>query len=450
MDRIENYEQILDNVATGIFAVDMNWTITFFNHEAEKITGYAKEEALGRKCYEVFRAELCQEGCYLKQAMATGTKLIKVRNRILNKDNQEIPVAITVSLLQNKHGLIIGGVESFIDDSVRVILEKEIEESYSFHDIVGKDEQILSLFNLVSIVAPSDANVLILGETGCGKDLFARAIHNTSLRKDGPFIKVNCPALPDNLLESELFGYVKGAFTDAKQSKQGRFQMADGGTIFLDEIGDLSQELQAKLFQVLDEKQFYPLGATEPVRVDVRIISSTNRNLTRLVQAEKFREDFYYRLKVVEVKIPPLRKRPSDIPMLINHFLTNQARILGRQSFTLSNDALKILANYHFPGNVRELKHIIEHVTILSQTDRIDFLDLPEYLRKRAAHTHPIPLIRPLPSMLNSGLHNEKEIIVEALSAHGWHRKNTAKALHIDRTTLWRKMKTHDLLRKKP
>jgi PAS domain S-box-containing protein len=450
MDRIEKYEQIFDNVATGIFAVDMNWTITFFNNEAEKITGYAKEEALGRKCYEVFRTELCQEGCYLQQAMKAGTKLIKVRNRILNKDNQEIPVAITVSLLQNKHGLIIGGVESFIDDSVRVILEKEIEESYSFHDIVGKDEQMISLFNLVSIVAPSDANVLILGETGCGKDLFARAIHNTSLRKDGPFIKVNCPALPDNLLESELFGYVKGAFTDAKQSKQGRFQMADGGTIFLDEIGDLSQELQAKLFQVLDEKQFYPLGATEPVRVDVRIISSTNRNLTRLVQAEKFREDFYYRLKVVEIKIPPLRKRPSDIPLLISHFLANQARIMERQPFSFSNDALNILANYHYPGNVRELKHIIEHVAILSQAERIDFLDLPEYLRKRATHTRPIPLIRPLPSILNSGLHNEKEIIVEALSAHGWHRGNTAKALHIDRTTLWRKMKKHDLLRNKP
>lgn len=449
MDRTQDYEQILNNVAFGIFAVDMNWNITFFNNEAEKITRFAKEEVLGQKCYEVFRAEFCQAGCYLKQAMETG-KPIKVRSRILDKNNKEIPVAITASFLENTHGVIVGGVESFIDDSVRVILEKEIKESYSLHDIVGKDEQITSLFNLISVVAPSDANVLILGETGCGKDLVARAIHNTSLRKDGPFIKVNCPELSDNLLEPELFGYVKGVFTDAKQSKQGRFQMAERGTIFLDEIGDLSLELQAKLFQVLDEKQFYPLGATEPVRVDVRIISSTNRNLARLVQTEKFREDFYYRLKVVEVKIPPLRKRPSDIPLLVNHFLANQALIMGRQSFTLSNEAMKILANYHFPGNVRELKHIIEHVTTFSQTDRIDFHDLPEYLRKRAAHTHPIPLIRPLPSMLNSGLQNEKKFIVEALSAHGWHRKNTAKALHIDRTTLWRKMKKHELIRKKP
>lgn len=446
MDTIENYEQILDNVATGIFAVDMNWNITFFNNEAEKITGFSKKEALGRKCYEIFRTERCQEGCYLQEAMKTGKKIIKVRNRILNRNNREIPVAITVSVLQDKQGVIRGGVESFIDDSVRVILEKEIEESYSFHDIVGRDEQIVSLFNLVSVVAPSDVNVLLLGETGCGKDLFARAIHNESNRRDGPFIKVNCPALPDNLLESELFGYVKGAFTDAKQSKQGLFQMAHGGTIFLDEIGDLSQELQAKLFQVLDEKQFYPLGATEPVKVDVRIISSTNRNLARMVQNEKFREDFYYRLKVVELKIPPLRKRISDIPLLANHFLARQAHIMGRRALTLNQDALKILINYHYPGNVRELKHIIDHATILCRTERIDFHDLPEYLRKKASDTHPIPLIRPLPSISKSTWESERELIVEALSAHGGHRGKTAKMLQIDRTTLWRKMKKHGLL----
>ena len=446
MTNIANYKQILDCVATGIFAVDADWNITFFNNEAGKITGFTKTEALGHKCYEIFRSNLCFEGCFLKKAMEKGAKSIKGRNKILNKDNREIPVDITASVLKDDEDRIVGGVESFVDESVRVILEKKLNKSYTYHDIVGKDKQMVSLFDAISVVAPTDSHVLLLGETGSGKDLVARAIHNSSNRKKGPFIKVNCPALPNNLFESELFGYRRGAFTDAKQDKKGMFQMAEGGTIFLDEIGDLPREIQAKLHQALDENEFYPLGATESVQTDVRVITATNKNLFELVKADKFREDLYYRLKVIELNPPALRDRPSDIPLLIDHFLMKQAHITGKKPFIISPNAMKVLVNYHYPGNVRELKHIIEYSSILCQKNTIDIQDLPEHLINKRSPFSSTSKSAHSPSVSDSILKKEKEIIIEALTAHGWHRHETAKALSMDRSTLWRKMKKHGLL----
>lgn len=448
LDKISNYNQILDSVSTGIFTVDRAWNITFFNKEAEKITGFNKAEAIGRKCYEIFRTELCLKGCYLKDAL-NGKNIIKGRNKILNKGNREIPVDITATVLKNRKGSVIGGIESFIDDSVRVALEKKIENTYTYYDIVGQDERVMNLFDVVSVVAPTDVNVLILGETGSGKDLFARAIHNSSHRKKGPFIKVNCPALPDNLMESELFGYARGAFTDAKQTKKGRFQTAEGGTIFLDEIGDLPLEIQAKLFQVLDEKEFYPLGATEPVKVNVRIIASTNKDLAKMMEAGTFRNDLYYRLKVVELKIPSLRERPTDIPLLVDHFLERQAYLMGKHLFTVSPQVMKILVNYTYPGNVRELKHIIEHATIIARKDVIEIDELPEYLTKRKIQIDASSPSTATPSAHQSILDKEKEIIMDALHAQDGHRSKSAQALSINRTTLWRKMKKHGLLSQK-
>jgi PAS domain S-box-containing protein len=446
MNNIINYEQIIDSIALGIFTIDMDWNITFFNSEAEKITGFTKEEALGRKCYEVFRAELCFKECYLNKAIKGHIKIFKGRNQILNKHNQEVPVDITATALTDDEGTIIGGVESFIDDTMRVELEKEIEQSYTFYDIIGRDQKIVNLFDIVSVVAPTDANVLILGETGSGKDLFARATHNSSHRKNGPFVKVNCPALPDTLLESELFGYVQGAFTDARHTKQGRFQMADTGTIFLDEIGDLSKEIQTKLLQVLDEREFYPLGATQPVNVDVRVIASTNQDLSEMVRSGKFRRDLYYRLKVVELTIPSLRERREDIALLINHFLTKQSKAMGKKPFRLNPDVMKILLNYEYPGNVRELKHIIEHTTILCRKNEVGIDDLPEYLTKQDGHKQPIYEPADLQSINTYVSKKEKQIILEVLTMHGWHRDRAAKALNIDRTTLWRKIKRHGLV----
>jgi len=433
MHRDALYVKLLDNIAVGIFTVNHNWEITFFNSEAEKITGYTKEEAVGCKCYEIFRTGLCHEGCHLKRAIRSRTKIIKVRNIILTKSNKETPVDITVSILRNDKGKIIGGIESLLDDSVRVSLEKEIYKSYMFDDIVGKDEKILNLFEIFSCLARTDTQILIVGETGTGKNIFARAIHNMSYRNDKPFVKVNCAALPANLIESELFGYKKGAFTDARNDKPGRFQSAEGGTVLLDEIGDLPIELQAKLLQVLDEKMFYPLGSAEPVRVDVRIIATTNKDLQQMMKSGSFREDLYYRLNVEEIKIPPLRERAIDVPLLADHFLRQYSNKLDKPVQRVNPRAIKILLNYPYPGNVRELKHIIEHAVIVCNGDEINIDDLPLSIKKKASH---------------APAHNEEGELLDVLRSNGWNRVKASKALKINRTTLWRKMKKYGLRRK--
>jgi len=442
-----HYRRVLASVPMGIFTVDTDWKMTFFNREAEKITGFTANEALQCRCYEIFRTELCYSGCHLREAIKTGKNIVKVRNRILTKSNREVPVSITASVLRNKSGSVLGGVGSFLDDSVRVALEKKLEESYTLGDMIGRDEKIARLFDMLPVVAESDASVLILGETGTGKDMLARAMHNMNHRKEGPFIKVNCAALPDNLLESELFGYRRGAFTDAKQDKPGRFQMAEGGTIFLDEIGDLSQNLQAKLLQVLDEKQFYPLGSRQLVKVDVRVVASTNRELPKMVRDGVFREDLYYRLRVIELELPPLRERASDIPLLINHFLEEMGSRFGQEISGVSADAMKVLLNYSYPGNVRQLKNIIEHAVILCQGKKISEQALPGYVSdaEEKGVLQSAVRARPIGTSTNPLLAKEREAILETLAAHGWNLQRTANALHINRTTLWRKMKKDGL-----
>jgi len=360
MNESHFYCKLLNNLGVGIFTIDLKKRITFFNSEAEKITGFKKEEAIGQKCFEIFRTELCFKNCHLKKAIENKKKFTHIRNTILNKEQKEIPVEITTSPLYDVNGKVIGGIESFIDDSSRVQIEKEFFSKYSFNDIIGKDEKILDIFHTLSYISPTKIPIIITGETGTGKNIFARAIHNASDRKEMPFVKVNCAALPSNLIESELFGYKKGAFTDAKADKIGRFQEAHGGTILLDEIGDLSIELQAKLLQVLDENIFYPLGSKEPLSVDVRIIATTNKDINKLIKDKLFREDLYYRLNGIEIKIPPLRERKTDIPLLIDHFLNNQAMVTNTTQLKINKKALNILLNYDYPGNVRELKFIIE------------------------------------------------------------------------------------------
>lgn len=446
MKKSLSLQHVLDSVAMGIFAVDRDWCITLFNKEAEKITGFKQKEALGRKCYEIFRTDLCIKGCYLREALNTGKTIIKVRNRILTRKNEEVPVSITASVLRDEEGRIVGGVESFLDDTIRVTLEREIRESHTFENIVGKDDKVLQLLDVLATVAGTNIHILIRGETGTGKDLFARAIHNASPRKSNPFIKVNCAALPPHLLESELFGYRKGAFTDAKQDKAGRFQLAEKGTIFLDEIGDLSQDLQAKLLQVLDEKEFYPLGSTKPVRVDVRVIASTNRPLEKMVKEGSFREDLFYRLTVFVMDIPPLRERPADIPLLIEHFTAEQSRLLDKEVEGISAEFMRVLLDHSYPGNVRELKHIIEHAVLLYRGGLLDKNVLPSYLfSKRAAASPSESTSFSGDGMKESLSLTERNELLNALRNHGWNRLKAAEALRINRTTLWRKMKKHHL-----
>ena len=321
---------ILDSVADGVFTVDDNMRVTSFNRAAEEITGIKKEEAIGQYCFEVLRANICERNCALKCSLKTGRQTIDKHVSILRSDGKEIPVSVSTSILKDEKGKFVGGVESFRDLSTIEELKKEIKKSYTFEDIISKDHKILQIYDTLPIISKSESTVLIQGASGTGKELFARAVHKLSGRKNGPFVAINCGALPDTLLESELFGYVKGAFTDAKKDKPGRFALAKGGSIFLDEVESLPLSIQVKLLRVLQEGEFEPVGSAKTEKVDVRVISATNRDLEKMVKASTFRSDLYYRLNVFPIHLPPLRERLDDIVILSQAFLQNIARQNGR------------------------------------------------------------------------------------------------------------------------
>jgi len=336
----------------------------------------------------------------------------------------------------------LGGVETFRDLSTIEELKKELSQKYTLGDIISKNHKIHEIFNILPNIADSDSTVLIQGGSGTGKELFAKAIHNLSRRKTKPFIKVNCGALPDTLLESELFGYVKGAFTDAKKDKPGRFALGNEGTIFLDEVGDMSPALQVKLLRVLQEREFEPLGSTSPRKTDVRIIAATNRDLSRLVNEGKFRDDLFYRLNVVKIELPLLRDRREDIPLLIDAFIQKFNAKMEKQVIGVSDEVMRTLMRYDYPGNVRELENIVEHAFVLCKGDRIVLGCLPKEFTKDQKEVMTIA-----PSKEETPFQKaELEIIEKTLKKHDGNRIKTALELGLDRTTLWRKMKRYDLL----
>ncbi len=435
------FEVILDSISEGVFTVDKDWRITYFNRAAEKITGVPKEEAIGRPCYEVFNANICQTDCALKKTIKTGRPVIEQSINIIDWKGRKIPLSISTAVLRNEKGEIVGGVETFRDLSAVEELKREITKRYTFEDIISKNHEIQKIFQILPDIAESDATVLIQGPSGSGKELFAKAIHNLSPRRHGPYVVVNCGALPDTLLESELFGYVKGAFTDAKRDKPGRFALAQGGTIFLDEIGDISAAMQVKLLRVLQEKEFEPLGAVKPVKADVRVICATNKDLAQLVEEGKFREDLYYRINVIKIELPPLSKRREDIPLLIDHFINRLNAKSRKNIIGVSDEVLQVLMKYDFPGNVRELENIIEHAFILCRGSVIQVEHLPKEVIEK---THRIPK-QILQKELNLQL-IEMKAIQKALQKHHGHRGKAAAELGIDKSTLWRKMKRYGLL----
>jgi transcriptional regulator with PAS, ATPase and Fis domain len=336
---------------------------------------------------------------------------------------------------------VIGGVETFRDLSAIEELKKELSQKYTFGDIVSKNHFIHDLFNMLPNIAGSDSTVLIQGASGTGKELFAKAIHNLSSRKNMPFIKVNCGALPDTLLESELFGYEKGAFTDAKKDKPGRFAIANGGTIFLDEVGDMSPSLQVKLLRVLQEKEYEPLGSTSPRKTDVRVIAATNKDLSKLVSEGRFRDDLYYRLNVVKIDLPLLSQRREDIPLLIDAFIRKFNVKMGKKILGVSDRALRLLLRYEYPGNVRELENIIEHAFVLCGGERIDIDCLPREItggQLETELTFPMEGASPFEQA-------ESEVIEKTLKKYGGDRIRTAQELGVGRTTLWRKIKKYKL-----
>lgn len=432
---------ILDSLDLGVFTVNRSGHITSFNSMAETITGYQRQKILGQHYDRLVGQPV---GTWpLAESVKTGKTLANQHLQITSKDGRELPIRATCMALRNESGHIVGGLATFQDLSLIHQLNRAISNKYTFADMIGKDALMQQLFEILPVVATSEANVLIEGPTGTGKDLLAKIIHNTSRRKDRPLVKVNCAALPDNLLESEMFGYVKGAFTGADRDKLGRFQEADGGTIFLDEIGDLPLPLQAKLLRVLEDKEFYPLGSQRLCRVDVRIIAATNQELKSLVERKLFRQDLYYRLNVMRLELPPLRRRRSDIPILIRTCITRCNATRGTSVTRIAGDAMDVLLNYDYPGNVRELENIMEHACILSQGDVIEGRHLPSYLQTDVP-VQGDALGAPVAS-LTSQDEWEKQRLLQALKENQWHRQKAAEVLGMERTTLWRKMKKHRL-----
>ncbi|NQS97563.1 MAG: sigma 54-interacting transcriptional regulator [candidate division Zixibacteria bacterium] len=429
---------ILDSITDGVFTVDKDWLITSFNYAAEKITGVPREEAVGRHCYDVFRTNICETGCALRKTMSSVEPIVNKAVYIINSRGERVPITISTAPLKDKRGRIIGGVETFRDLSRVEQLQKELENRYTFEDIISKSPKFRRIFAILPTIADSDSTVLLQGESGTGKELLARAIHSLSPRRNKPMVTVNCGALPDSLLESELFGYKAGAFTDAKRDKPGRFALAEGGAVFLDEIGDISPALQVKLLRVLQDRTYEPLGGIETKKADVRIITASNRNLEELVKSGKFRDDLFYRINVINIIIPPLRERKEDIPLLVEHFIGKFNKLQGRDIADIAPEVMSALMNHDYPGNVRELENIIEHGFVLCPGRLISVEHLPDNLRGSDVQ----PGVQTAETLEDV----EAQFIESALRRNNWNRLKTAQELGMHKTTLFRKIKRYGIV----
>ena len=425
---------ILDSVNEGVFTVDLEWRITAFNRAAERITGVSRELAIGSPCCEVFRANVCESNCALRRTMTSGWPVVNATAHIVNQQGQRVPIRISTALLQDDEGAVIGGVETFQDLTQVEQLQKELQARYTFEDIIGRSPAMMRLFEILPQISASTSTVLIEGPSGTGKELFARAVHNLSLRKRKRFVAVNCAALPDTLLESELFGHKAGAFTDAKRDKPGRFSLADGGTVFLDEIGDISPPMQIRLLRVLQERVIEPLGGVQTVPVDVRIVAATNKDLASLVRAGAFRDDLYYRIRVIHLKLPSLSQRREDIPLLVDHLIAKFNHLQGKDIAGASDEVMTRLMEHDYPGNVRELENIIEQAFVLCRGRLIELNHLPPELRPTTTaggdESHPMSLQA-----------MERFLISETLERRKGNRKHAAGDLGINVSTLYRKIK---------
>jgi len=428
-------EIILDSITEGVFTIDGDWTITSFNRAAEKITGIPRRQAIGRRCAEVFRASMCETDCALRETMISRETRINRSGFIVNSEGRRVPVEVSTSLLKDERGRIIGGVETFRDLTVLEELRKRLEGRFELGDMVSRSPLMRKIFDMLPLVSANDTTVLIQGETGTGKELLARAIHSLSRRAKGPFVAVNCGALPDTLLESELFGYKAGAFTGADRDKPGRFALAKGGTLFLDEVGDITPALQGRLLRVLQEKIYEPLGDTRSNKADIRVVAASNRDLADLVQKGTFRQDLFYRLHVVRLDLPPLRKRKEDIPLLTDHLIKQLNTLRKRNVTGIRPPAMAILMGHDYPGNIRELENIIEYSFVLCPDGKmIEPRHLPEEFRIRMVRLEKNPMKASLRAV-------EAQAILEALRNHHGNRLEAARALGMHKSTLFRKIK---------
>jgi len=428
---------ILESISDGVFTIDTQKRITSFNRAAETITGFTQQEAIGQFCFDIFRADICESSCALAGTLSTETPQINLPAWIITKDGEQKPIRLSTNILRDREGAIIGGVETFRDLSELEELRRQIDQKYMQEDIVGKHPRMRALLTFLPDVAESGSPVLIQGPTGTGKELVARAIHNLSPRSNGPFIAVNCAALPESLLESELFGHVKGAFTGAVRDKPGYFLEADQGTLFLDEIGAASFAFQSDLLRVLENHEFTPVGATRSVQSDFRVVAAANIPLKELVERGEFREDLFYRLNVVTLDLPPLKERREDIPLLADRFIAQLNLQQGRDIQGLSPLALNALLSHTFSGNIRELRNAIEFAFIACKGPFIELEHLPPEIGSGDTSQSAELSDRDL---------EEAEKIRTVLEQCRHNREHAARTLGVSRSTLWRRMKRLGLL----
>lgn len=446
-------ETILESINDGVFTIDTDWRITSFNRAAESITGISREEAIGLRCSEVFKSNMCEGRCPLAQTFSTGRNVINQSGYIVNLQGKRVPVSVSTALLKDAEGTVIGGAETFRDLSELEQLRK-LRARERFGSIISNSDSMRKILQMVPAVAQSVSTVLVLGESGTGKEVLARTIHNCSNQKQGPFIAINCGALPDTLLESELFGYRKGAFTGADRDKPGRFALARGGTLFLDEIGDISSAMQVKLLRVLQERQFEPLGGREVEKTDARIICATNRDLKELVRQGKFRQDLYYRIHIIAMTIPPLRDRREDIPLLADQFLHRFSVLNNKTIERFSPEVYARFYAYRWPGNIRELENAIERAVVLCQSNEITLEDLPWEISS-AVSTGKDFVAGDVPQSAMDGNGSPKvrqtledtqrKLIMDALERNGGTVSAAARDLGMHRATLYRKIRSLDI-----
>lgn len=440
---------LLESMADGVFTVDNKGEITSWNTSMERITGYPIGEALGKTCsmigFDRCLGKSCPTGineCGIYQKGTIDGKECFLKH----KSGNDIPVVKSARLIRDTNGTVRGVVETVTDMTDLYKARKEAEDAnrklgeiHRFDKLIGKSNVMQNVFSAIKVAADSEATVLIQGESGTGKELTAGAIHYNSDRAEKPFVAVNCSALSESLLESELFGHVKGAFTGALHDRAGRFEAAQGGTLFLDEIGDISPMIQVKLLRVLQEREIERVGESDKRKIDIRIITATNNDLYSLVSRGKFREDLYYRLKVFPIHIPPLRDRKVDIPLLVSHFIKIQNRKTGKGIGSLTQSAMRILLDYNWQGNVRELENAIEHAFVLCRNKNIDIFDLPVEIRK-------VNYKPPVHSTKNySRMHERTKLtrdsLLEILADSGWNKAEVARRVGLSRASIWKYMK---------
>jgi PAS domain S-box-containing protein len=431
----DQWHAILDAMEDGVMIIDRDFWIIGFNEAAARLTGYRKEEALKARCFEVCAGRYCKEDCDVTALFTTGRPCEEFETTLRTKDGQTRIVRIHTIALRDRTGAITGALRLLRDVTELRELERQLRERERFGRLIGKSRAMQQVYRLIELLKDSTATVLIQGETGTGKELVAEAIHFHSPRAEGPLIKVNCAALPESLVEDELFGHVRGAFTGAVSDKPGRIELAHGGTLFLDEVGDLGPSVQAKLLRVLETGEFERLGDPRTRRAEVRIIAATNTDLRAAVAEHRFREDLFFRLNVVPIYLPPLRERMEDIPLLAAHFLEYIRRNTGRD-VRLGHDALRAMLRYRWPGNVRELKNALEYAAIVCEGTTIHATDLPPNICESPSEPR-------VPAEITS----EPVRLRAALEACNWEIKRCADLLGIDRSTLWRKMKRYGIRR---